>query len=284
MAAIPAAIAWIGAGLGLSHVAPDLSPFGNKKENKNNNQYQNHPPVYHIQAGNQGLGLGSVMTAVFISGGVFIFYGAYKYFWGQNPLDSILPELEETSKAALEQIQKADENARARNQQMDENNRQRLLTLQADLQSEQRGNHEILSEQIHCLTQIALQTLTTITPGESQIAITSGGPGNEQAVAEVRDQRNGVLEFANRAQQAADEIADPSYHEKKRQEARGRIRAEIPNMPALTDGHNNNQQPGLNGPHDLSVPGQRRNARRNNANKGIMGNLLGGALGMFMKS
>lgn len=281
MAAIPAAIAWLGAGLGLSHVAPDL--MTGKKDNKNQNQYQ-HPPVYHIQAGNQGFGVGSLVTAVFISGGVFIFYGAYKYFWGQNPLDSILPELEENSKAALEQIQKADENARARNQQMDENNRQRLIQLQSELQSEQRGNHEILSEQIHCLTQIALQTLTTVTPGETQLAITAGGPGQEQALAEARSQRNDVLKFAKDAQQAADEIADPAYHEKKRLEARSRIRAQIPNMPALTqDGENSISEPGLNrGPHDLTVPG-RRNARRNNSSQGMVGSLVSGALGMFMK-
>jgi len=283
MAAIPAAIAWLGAGLGLSHVAPDF--LGGKKDDKNQNQYQQHPPVYHIQAGNQGFGVGSVVTAVFISGGVFMFYGAYKYFWGQNPLDSILPELEENSKAALEQIQKADENARSRNQQMDENNRQRLLQLQSQLQSEQRGNHEILSEQIHCLTQIALQTLTTITPGETQLSITAGGPGQEQALAEARSQRTDVLKFAKDAQQAADEIADPAYHEKKRSEARSRIRAQIPNMPALTqNGENASSDPGLNGgPHDLAVPG-RRNARRNNSNQGVVGSLVSGALNMFMKS
>eukprot|EP00494_Astrolonche_serrata_P031111 UN31380 len=217
MAAIPAAAAWLGAGLGLSHVAPGY--FGgddkNKNNNNQNNQYQGQP-VYHIQSGNQGFGISSMVTAACVGGGVVLFFGAYKYFFGTNPLDKLIPEIQEQSAITLDQVRKADENAQARNEKMDENNRQRLIQLRAELQGENRGNFEVLSEQINCLTQIALQTLTSVTPGEAQLAITPGGPTDQQALTEMKDQRKQIMDYAKKAQGVADEIADPRYHEKKR--------------------------------------------------------------------
>merc|ERR1719192_625346 len=156
---------------------------------------------------------------------------------------------------------------------MDENNRQRLLTLRSELQGEQRGNFEVLSEQINALTQIALQTLTTITPNE-QLAITAGGDYDNQQVAEIRNQRNNINQFAARAQQVADEIADPSYHEQKRQDASKRIRAKIPALPALTPGCDHE---GLEGIHDLShsAKGKRRKRQERAESSGMFGGLLG---------
>lgn len=281
MAALPAGLAWIAAGLGISQYGQDYLPQRRQNRNDQNQQYA-QPPVYQIHATNpQGFGFGSLVTAVFVGGGVVLFFGAYKYFWGSNPLDKVLPQLEKSSKDTLEQVRKADENARIRAQQMDENNRQRLLELQAEMQGEQRGNFEVLSEQINALTQIALQTLTTVTPSE-QLAITAGGDYDNQQVAEIRNQRNNINQFAARAQQVADEIADPSYHEQKRQDASKRIRAKIPALPGITPGNNDD---GLEGIHDLSQPGRggkRRRRQDNSDSSGIMG-ALGVGLSYLMR-
>jgi len=280
MAALPAGLAWVAAGLGISQYGTDYLP---QRKNDDQNQRYAQQPIYQIHATNpQGFGFGSLMTAMVVGGGVVVFFGAYKYFWGSNPLDKVLPQLEKSSKETLEQVRMADENARIRAQQMDENNRRRLLELQAEMQGEQRGNFEVLSEQINALTQIALQTLTTITPNE-QLAITAGGPYDNQQVAEIRNQRNDINEFAARAQQVADEIADPNYHEEKRQEASKRIRAKIPALPALTPGNND----GLEGVHDLSQParGKRRKRQNNSDSSSIWGSLgsLGYGLNYLMR-
>lgn len=281
MAAIPAALAWIGAGLGISHYGGDIMNKDNKNGHNQQNQYGG-PPVYHIQAPpSQNFGVGSLITAVAVGGGVVVFFGAYKFFFGSNPLDKIIPELEESSKQTLEQVRRADENARVRSQQMDENNRQRLLQLRAEMQGESRGNFEVLSEQLNCLTQIALQTLTTVTPNE-QLAITSGGNYDDQSLAEIRNQRTNITEYAQRAQKVADEIADPSYHESKRTSAAAKIRAQIPELPAITPGGNSSTDPrgNLSGPHDLNEAPRNRNRRRldgNNRNTGLFG-FLGGLI------
>lgn len=281
MAAIPAALAWVGAGLGISAAAPEMNPFS-KNDKNNNNQ---HPPIYQIQTQPQSsMGAGSILTAVVIGGGVVVFFGAYKYFWGSNPLDKILPELEESSRQTLDQVRKADENSRVRQQQMDENNRQRLLTLRSELQGEQRGNFEVLSEQINCLTQIALQTLTTITPNE-QLALTNNPNMDDNQIAEYREQRNNINDYARKAQQVADEIADPQYHTKKRNDAMREIRAEIPQLKAYTPGQTNEQfSNNLEGVHDLDSAPRRggRQRRRNNDNGNSSGmGMLGKGLALF---
>jgi len=285
MAALPAGLAWVAAGLGISQYGQDYLPARRNNRNDQNQQQYAQPPVYQIHATNpQGFGFGSLVTAVFVGSGVVLFFGAYKYFWGSNPLDKVLPQLEKSSKDTLEQVRKADENARIRAQQMDENNRRRLLELQAEMQGEQRGNFEVLSEQINALTQIALQTLTTVTPSE-QLAITAGGPYDNQQVAEIRNQRNNINEFAARAQQVADEIACPSYHEQKRSDASKRIRAKIPALPGVTPGIDDG---GLEGIHDLSQAprgGRRRKRQEDSESGGIMGALgaLGVGLGYLMR-
>lgn len=267
-----APLAWVGAGLGLASYGPELVGKGDKN---NNRQQQQPPPIYQIQttpAG--GFGVGSFMTAAVIGGGVVLFFGAYKYFFGRNPLDGILPELEAKTQETLEQVRKADENSRIRAQQIDDNNRQRLLQLQTEMQGEQRGNFEVLSEQINCLTQIALQTLTTITPNE-QLALTSGS--GEQQLA-IQNQRTEVNEFAARAQEVADEIANPNYAEEKRQNASKRIRAKIPGANAIT---NSTQNRDMSGPNDLN--GHRRGGRRNQESESSASYFgsIGRAVGLF---
>jgi len=266
-----APLAWLGAGLGVATYAPDVLGKGSNKKQEQNNYAQ--PPVYQIQQAPQGFGLGSLFTAVCIGGGVVIFFGAYKYFYGSNPLDKILPELEESSRKTLEQVRKADENSRIRAQQMDENNRQRLMELQAEMQSEHRGNFEVLSEQINCLTQIALQTLTTVSPNE-QLAIT-GGNVDDQQLAAIQNQRGEINEFARRAQEVADEIADPAYHEQKRRDASKRIRATIPGMNAIKDSSQNTT---MQGPHDLNDHqrgGRRKKKEGGSSYLGALGRGLG---------
>merc|ERR1712224_749102 len=132
-------------------------------------------------------------------GGIIVFFGAYKYFFGVNPLEKILPYLEANSKATLEQVSKSDENSRIRAQQIDENNRQRLNQLRNEIQSEQRGNFEILSEQINCLIQLTIQTLTNITPIIQET--------NEKNIIEYNKQRNEINNFAKNAQVVLDQIS-----------------------------------------------------------------------------
>lgn len=285
MAAIPAALAWIGAGLGLGHIGATDGLLDNLPKRKQQVQQQQQPqPIYHIQTGGGSFGLGSLVSAAAIGGGVVVFFGAYKYFWGANPLDKILPELEESSRKTLDQVRKADENQAVRSQQIDENNKARLQQLRTEIQGEQRGNFEVLSEQIACLTQIALQTMTHQTPGGPQ-AITAGGNADEQTVAEYNQRTEELHHWAAEAQKVVDEISDPNYHEEKRKEASRRIRATIPNYSALTEnGEMGNQTSNLDGIHDLRVNREsedgrprRRGGNASSNNKGMMM----GALGYF---
>jgi len=265
-----APLAWVAAGLGIANYGPDIM----EKTKNDNQRQQQQPPIYQIHATpTQGFGAGSFVTAVFIGGSVVLFFGAYKYFFGTNPLDGILPELEEKTKKTLEQVRKADENAQIRAQQMDENNRQRLLQLQTDMQGEQRGNFEVLSEQINCLTQIALQTLTTVSPSE-QLALTSG-TGDQQL--SIQNQRKDVNEFATRAQQVADEIADPTYAEEKRLNASKRIRATIPGANSVTNGDSSRN---MAGPNDLDDHRKGGRRRKNDGSSSYL-NSFGKAVGLF---
>jgi len=283
MAAIPAALAWIGAGLGLGQLGATDGLLGNLPKRKQQQQQQPAPqPIYHISTGGGSFGVGSLFTAAAIGGGVVVFFGAYKYFWGANPLDKIIPELEESSRKTLDQVRKADENQAVRAQQIDENSKVRLQQLRSEIQGEQRGNFEVLSEQIACLTQIALQTMTHATPG-GPAAITNGGQADEQTVAEYNKRKDELNQWAAEAQKVVDEISDPNYHEEKRKEASRRIRAQIPNYGALTQGGEfENQSSNLEGVHDLRVQRKEEDGRPHRKagnNSGILGSL--GSLGYF---
>jgi len=287
MAAVPAAIAWLAAGLGLSHVAPDMLTKDKKNgNNQNTNSSGQYPPaVYHIQGGNQGFGFQSMFMAGCIGAGVAMSFATYKYFFAPNPSQQILDEVAESGQQALEQVRKADENARARAQQMDENNTQRLLDLRAEMQGEQRGNFNVLTEQLNCLIQIGLQTLTTVTPGEQQLAITPGGVHDEQALAELNQQRKALLDYAQNAQNFADQINDKDYQEQKRKEAMKSIRATIPSLPALTQTpHGESLNNSLSGPHELS-DGRKKKGRRkkadNSGGNGMLMSAVGATVGLF---
>jgi len=281
MAAIPAALAWIGAGLGLGQLGATDGLLDNLPKRKQQQQQQQQPvqPIYHISTGGGSFGLGSLFTAAAIGGGVVVFFGAYKYFWGANPLDKIIPELEESSRKTLDQVRKADENQAVRAHQIDENNKIRLQQLRSEIQGEQRGNFEVLSEQIACLTQIALQTMTHTTPG-GPAAITNG-QADEHTVAEYNKRKDELHQWAAEAQKVVDEISDPNYHDEKRKEASRRIRATIPNFGALTDGTDfNNQSSDLGGVHDLRVKSKDDDGRPHRKAAGS-GGVLSGTLGYF---
>merc|ERR1719461_1456643 len=108
---------------------------------------------------------------------------------------------------------------------------------------------------------------------------------DDNQIAEYREQRNNINDYARKAQQVADEIADPQYHKKKRNDAMREIRAEIPQLKAYTPGQTNEQfSNNLEGVHDLDAPRRggrrRRNTDRSSGNSGGLG-MLGKGLALF---
>merc|ERR1711937_551372 len=101
---------------------------------------------------------------------------------------------------ALKQVRKADENSADRDQRLDRNSKLRLQRMQSEIVGENRGNFEMLSQQINCLTQIALQTL-----GNMVKPTTAGGEGMDE---EAERQRQKILEWTRNAQAEADKFVD----------------------------------------------------------------------------
>jgi len=220
--------------------------------NKYANRSQNGPRVLHggpgttvvsMQPSQGGAGLSNLLFAGALGAGAVMVLGGYQWLRRDDAVKKITPQIKKIEKSALKQVRKADENSASRDKQLDQNNKLRLQNMENTIKGENRANFDILSQQIHTVTQIALQTLTSV----SRESTTAGGPGGEGM---ERDQEK-ILEFARKAQGMADKLVDPSNISKARTFHVSTLRAEIPGL-AMPGGEEIKEEvPISSGPHEL---------------------------------
>jgi len=189
-----------------------------------------------------GVGFSHLLFAGALGAGAVMVLGGLQWIRREDTAKKLTPHIENVEKSALKQIRKADENSAARDQRLDQNSKLRIKKMESEILGESRANFDILSQQIHCVTQIALQTLSSC----SKNSTTAGGEGEGDLEAE----RDKLIEWTRKAQSQADKIVDPNNVSDARKYHKSTLRAEIPGL-ALPGGEVKEEEPISLGPHEL---------------------------------
>jgi hypothetical protein len=146
----------------------------------------------------------------------------------QDPAELLRSTLKALERSTLKQVRKADENSCERDKALDKNHNLRLKKLSAEVIGESRANFDVLSGQVHCLTQIALQTLTNLAKPTGET------PGGDNASMELEKERHKILKWCRRAQEEADKLVDPENVRTARHYHVESMKAEVPGL--ITEG------------------------------------------------
>jgi len=204
-----------------------------------------------------GVGLSHLLFAGALGAGAVMVLGGLQWFRREDTAKRLKPQIENLEKSALKQVRKADENSATRDQRLDQNNKVRLNKMSSDIRGEARANFDILSQQIHCVTQIALQTLSSCSKNSN----TPGGEEDE----ECERQREKLMEWTRKAQGQADKIVDPNNVSDARRYHVSTLRAEIPGLATTPGGEEAKEDvPISTGPHVLEYSRPKKKETKNN--------------------
>jgi len=200
------------------------------------------PTLISVSSSNDGTsGLSQLLFAGALGAGAVMVLGGFQWLRRDDAAKRLKPHLQKLEKAALKQVRNADLNSTDRDRRLDRNSKLRMNKMQAEIVGEGRGNFAMLNQQINCLTQIALQTLTQM--GKSK---TAGGEGEEQ-------DREKILDWARKAQREADKFMDHNTVNTARRSYVSQLRAEIPGL-RTSEGEEAQEEELLSiGPHELRV-------------------------------
>jgi hypothetical protein len=203
-----------------------------------------HPYITVATQHNSGMGLSHLLFAGALGAAAVMVLGGFQWLRRDDAAKRLQPHIKRLENSALKQVRKADENSADRDQRLDRNTKIRMLNMQKEIVGENRGNFEMLSQQVHCLTQVALQTLTTL----AKPTTTAGGEGMEEA-AEREQQK--LLEWTRTAQVEADKFVDQKQISRARNYHISSLRAEIPGLTSPGGGEVKEEELISIGPHKL---------------------------------
>lgn len=166
----------------------------------------------------------------------FIGLGGYYYLIHNNGTKKVIGKVEETAEETQDLVVQSDENNAKRFEVLDAKNEQRAQNLELEIRSETKAGFTVLSEQIECLTQVAIQTLSAIAVGNSN---------QDQSEQDMSNEL--LLGYCDTAQQTAETILSDQHLLKTKENNLKDIKAEIQlrNNVILSGTH---KTPG--GPHD----------------------------------
>jgi len=181
----------------------------------------------------------------------FIGLGGYYYLIHNNGTKKVIGKVEETAEETQDLVVQSDENNAKRFEVLDNKNEQRAQNLELEIRSETRAGFTVLSEQIECLTQVAIQTLSAIAGNGNQ-------SNNEQDMSNEM-----LLGYCDKAQETAETILSDEFMLKTKENNLKDIKAEIQlrNNVIL---NNNHKTPG--GPNDYGS-GNPFDIKRNQSTK-----------------
>eukprot|EP00483_Globobulimina_turgida_P000631 UN00631 len=178
----------------------------------------------------------------------FIGLGGYYYYIHNNGTKKVIGKVEETAEETQDLVQKSDDNNSKRFEILDSKNEDRAQNLELEIRSEQRAGFNVISQQLYCLTQVAIQTLSALASSHDK--------------KEVNDCVNNekLISYCDKAQDLADTILDEQHLLKSKENNLKDIKAEIQlrnnNRPQQEVVMSSNVTPGgpnsYNNPFDLN--------------------------------
>merc|ERR1712129_41579 len=150
----------------------------------------------------------------------FIGLGGYYYYIHANGTKKVIGKVEETAEETQTLVQQTDDNNAKRFQMLDTKNEDRTKNLEVEIRSEQRAGFNVISEQLYCLTQVAIQTLS---------AVATSTNSNESSNDNANNNNNNekLLGYCDKAQEMADTILSDEHMLKTKQNNLNDIKAEI---------------------------------------------------------
>merc|ERR1712228_242593 len=147
----------------------------------------------------------------------FIGLGGYYYYIHNNGTKKVIGKVEETAEETQTLVQQTDDNNSKRFQMLDKKNEDRTQNLEIEIRSEQRAGFNVISEQLYCLTQVAIQTLSAVASSNNN----SNSNENESVTNEK------MLGYCDKAQEMADTILSDEHMLKTKENNLNDIKAEI---------------------------------------------------------
>jgi len=218
------AVVWLGMGaVGMygyatGRISDFVDNFG--KNNRNDSSRSAKPqsfseaprPTIIVQPSNSRTN--SYLLPLGVAG--FIGLGGYYYLIHNNGTKKVIGKVEETAEETQDLVVQSDENNAKRFEVLDAKNEQRAQNLELEIRSETKAGFTVLSEQIECLTQVAVQTLSAIALGNSNHDQNGQDMSNEM-----------LLGYCDTAQQTAETILSDQHMLKTKESNLKDIKAEI---------------------------------------------------------
>jgi len=155
----------------------------------------------------------------------FIGMGGYYYYIHNNGTKKVIGKVEETAEETQTLVQKTDENNTKRFEVLDTKNEQRAQDLELEIRGEQRAGFNVISEQLYCLTQVAIQTLSAVASSTGSAAGAQGQGQGGHAEQELSNEK--LLGYCDKAQEMADTILSEQHMLKTKETNLADIKAEI---------------------------------------------------------
>lgn len=146
----------------------------------------------------------------------FIGLGGYYYYIHNNGTKKVIGKVEETAEETQTLVQQTDDNNSKRFHILDKKNEDRTQNLEIEIRGEQRAGFNVISEQLYCLTQVAIQTLSAVATSANSNANENENGSNEK-----------LLGYCDKAQEMADTILSDEHMLKTKQNNLTDIKAEI---------------------------------------------------------
>ena len=245
----------------------DRSINGNNNNNNNNNQNRNKNEergrTIIVQSGgnnNNDNGHNSYLIPISCA---FIFgLSGYYYYINSSGTKKVIGRVEKTAEETQNLVQETDENNAKRFEILDKKNETRAQNLELEIRSEQRAGFNVISEQLYCLQQVAIQTLSAVASLSSSSTTNNNNDNNND------ENNEKLLGYCDKAQEMADTILSDQHILKTKQQNLKDIKAEIqlrnndiininnnnnnnhqtPGGPPINDNNNNNN----NNPFDIN--------------------------------
>eukprot|EP00484_Ammonia_sp_Unknown_P004349 CAMPEP_0197079848 /NCGR_PEP_ID=MMETSP1384-20130603/213832_1 /TAXON_ID=29189 /ORGANISM="Ammonia sp." /LENGTH=367 /DNA_ID=CAMNT_0042518729 /DNA_START=64 /DNA_END=1167 /DNA_ORIENTATION=- len=182
----------------------------------------------------------------------FVALGGYYYYIHSSGTKKVIHRVEETAEETQNLVQQTDDNNSKRFEILDDRNEDRAKHLEIEIRTEQRSGFTLISEQIYCLQQVAIQTLNAV--ANSMNHNNANKAHDDELDNNVSNEK--LLGYCDKAQEMADTLLSEAHMLKIKDNNIKDIKAEIElrnrnaNNYNVIHNHSNDITPG--GPDDIA--------------------------------
>jgi len=192
----------------------DNNNTGNNAVNGSVNRQQPTQPIIVNAPANKDSSSSKLVTLIGVGAVVTMGYIYYNRILGTK---QVINKVETTGKETQGLVKMTDENNVKRFNELDKRNTKRANDMEAEIRSETRAGFQVVSEQLYCLTQVCIQTLSHLANGTS----------NNNNDGEFCSPNDKLLGYADKAQEMAETILDDQHMIKAKHDNLKDIKAEI---------------------------------------------------------